>query len=60
MKTIKQIDFTEALERTRKGEKVYAVDLFTNKTPATRLFKNLSIGDALKNEYVYQVVEEGE
>lgn len=60
MRTIKQIDFTEALERTRKGEKVYAVDLMTNKTPTTKLFKNLLIGDALKTEYIYQIVEEVE
>ena len=58
MRRIKQIDFTEALERARKGENVYAVDFKTNKAPTTKLFKNLVIGDALTTDYIYQIVEE--
>lgn len=60
MKKIKQIEFSEALERARNGEAVYAVEIKTNKAPTTKLFKNLAIGDALKTDYIYQIVEEAE
>lgn len=58
MKKIRQIEFSEAIERTQKGEPVYAVELKANKVPTTKLFKNLAIGDALKTDYIYQIVEE--
>lgn len=56
MKTVKQISFEEAIELTRKGELVYAVNL--KEKPVTKLFRNLVIGEALETDYVYQVVEE--
>ena len=58
MKKIKQIEFSEALERTRNGEQVYAVEIKANKAPTTKLVRNLTIGDALKTNYIYQIVEE--
>lgn len=54
---IKQIDFTEALERTRNGEKVYALDI-TGKTPMIKRFKTLVIDIALNTDYVYVIAEE--
>jgi hypothetical protein len=54
-----QINFEEALERTRHGENVYVLDVTSNK-PTLRLFKRLTIDEAVKNEnkFVLQVVEE--
>lgn len=58
MLTVKQIDFNEALERTRKGEKVFAVDI-SKAAPSTKLFRNLTIDEAVKksNTLIYQIVE---
>lgn len=56
MRTVKQISFEEALERTRNGETVYAVNL--KEKPVTKLFRNLVIGDAIETDYIYQVVIE--
>lgn len=58
MKTVKQINFEEALERTRNGETVYAVNLKVKEKPVTKLFRNLVIGDAIETDYIYQVVIE--
>lgn len=59
MLTVKQIDFNEALDRTRKGEKVFAVDI-SKAAPSTKLFRNLTIDEAVKksNALIYQIVEE--
>ena len=57
-KRLNQIDFTEALERARKGERVYATDLSGEKTITVRLFRCLAIGDAIQTNYIYMVVEE--
>lgn len=60
-KKLIQIDFNEALKRAEKGERVYATDLSgQNKSLSMKLFNRLEIGDALKTDYVYQVVEEVE
>lgn len=56
-KKLIQIDFNEALERTRNGEKVYAIDI-TGKTPTIKRFKNLVIDIALNTDYVYIIIEE--
>lgn len=59
MLTVKQIDFNEALDRTRKGEKVFAVDI-SKAAPSTKPFRNLTIDEAVKksNALIYQIVEE--
>lgn len=58
MKKIRQIDFNEALELVRNGERVYATDLSGEKSLSMKLFSRLEIGAAIKNDYVFQVVEE--
>lgn len=61
MKSLKQIDFNEALERTRKGEKVFVTNI-SKDSPTVRLFKKLTIEEALRHNenLVYQTVEEGD
>ena len=58
MKNIKQIDITEALELTKKGEKVYVISF--GKAPIIKSFNNLSVGDVLKedNGYMFVIFEE--
>lgn len=56
-KKLIQIDFNEALERTRNGEKVYAIDV-TGKTPIIKRFKTLVIDIALNTDYIYTIIEE--
>lgn len=58
MKKLKQIDFNEALERARKGEEVYAVDLNSNKSPVTKLFRRLTISEVIKDDLIFEIVEE--
>jgi len=59
MKNVKQITFDEALERTRAGEIVYAIDTKKN-LPRLKQFKMLSIGEVVINadNYIYQIWEE--
>ena len=59
MKRLIQIDFNEALERTRKGDKVYVVNI-GKPAPTTRLFKKLTIEEAVEHsdDIVFQIVEE--
>lgn len=59
MKKLIQISFMEALEYASKGVKVYATDL-EGKSLTMKLFNRLEIGDALKTDYIYQIVEEVE
>lgn len=59
MKILKQIDFNEALERARKEERVYAIDLGSDKKVTVKLFNRLEMYDALTNDnYIYAIVEE--
>ena len=57
-KKIKQIDITEALERAKKGDKVYV--LTGENKPIVKQFNNLSVGDVFKDssEYIFFVIEE--
>ena len=57
-KKIRQIDFNEALEITRKGGKAFVITA-SNK-PVIRSFSALSIGTALndKSESILVVIEE--
>ena len=59
-KKIRQIDFSEALEITRKGEKVSVITA-SNK-PTIKNFSALSIGEVLneKSESILVVFEEVE
>lgn len=57
MKKLKEIDFNEALDRIRKDERVYAVDLTTDKI-TTKLASRLEVGDMLRNNYTFLVMEE--
>lgn len=54
---LKEIDFNEALERTRKGERVYAFDLSVDKI-TMKLFSRLEISEVVSNGYSYYIVEE--
>lgn len=58
-KTMRQIDFNEALKRTQNDEAVYVMDIKTEK-PSLKLFKRLTIEDAVKNAktYIFQIIEE--
>lgn len=57
MKQLKQIDFNEAFEFTRQGERVYAFDLSADKI-TMKLFSRLEISETVNREYSYYVVEE--
>lgn len=59
-KKLKEIDFNEALERVKNGERIYATNLSGEKSLTLKLFSRLEIGDAVKNDYVYLIVEEVE
>lgn len=54
---LKEIDFNEALERTRKGERVYAFDLSADKI-SMKLFSRLEISEAVSKDYSFYIVEE--
>lgn len=57
-KNIKQIDVTEALERTRNNKTVYV--LVFGKTVTVKKFNKLPVGEVLTdNEYIFFVIEEG-
>ena len=57
-KKIRQIDISEALEISKKGEKVYVIT-FAGK-PIIKSFNNMSVGDVLNenSEYIFIVFEE--
>lgn len=59
MRNIKQIDITEALELTKKGETIYVIT-FGSKTPIIKTFNKLSVGDVLSddNGYMFVIFEE--
>lgn len=57
MKRLKQVDFNEALELTRKSERVYAFDLSADKI-TMKLFSRLEISEAVSKDRAYYVVEE--
>ena len=54
---LKEIDFNEALERTRKGERVYAFDLSADKI-SMKLFSRLEISETVTKDYSFYIVEE--
>lgn len=54
---IKQIDFSEALDRVRKGEKVFVMKV--SGKPVVKLFKYVSIEDALDCEKSILFIFEG-
>ena len=56
-RTLREIDFNEALERTRKGERVYAFDL-TKDTLTVKHFGRLALSEAVSKDYSFYVVEE--
>lgn len=58
MRTLKQIDFNEALDRVKNGERVYAVDLSTDNKITMKLFNRLEIFDAIRGDYTYVIAEE--
>lgn len=58
MRNLKQIDFNEALDRARSGERVYAVDLSAENKLTMKLFNRLEIADALRSDYTYMIAEE--
>ncbi len=55
---IKQIDITEALELTKKGDKVYVISF--GKIPVIKSFNKLSVGDVLADNsgYIFVIFEE--
>lgn len=59
IKTFKTLEFFEAVERSKYGEKVYAIDFNANK-PIVKLFSKLTVDDAINNEndLVFAIVEE--
>lgn len=54
---LREIDFNEALERTRKGERVYAFDLSAERLSA-KLFERLEISETVTKDYSFYIVEE--
>ena len=56
-KKLIQIDFDEALKRTRNDERVYAFDLSQENKVTVYLFNRLDIGRVLSREYFFAVVE---
>lgn len=56
MRKIKQIDFNEAIELTRAGKQVLALTVV--KKPSVKAFRNLLIGEAIRGDYIFQLVEE--
>ena len=57
-KTIKQITFEEAVELTRDNKAiVYTVGGMPTK-PSTKIFKNLTIADALAPDQIFYIFEE--
>ena len=58
IKTIKQITFEEAVELTRDNKViVYTVGGIPTK-PSTKVFKNLTIADALAPDQIFYIFEE--
>ena len=58
LKTIKQITFEEAVELTRDNKTVvYAVGGIKTK-PTTKVFKNLTVADALMPDQIFYIFEE--
>lgn len=57
MKQLKQINFEEAIEHVRRGEKVYATNLSAAK-PQISNFSSLTIAAVLNRDYIFQIVEE--
>ena len=57
-KKIRQIDITEALESSKKGEKVYVIP--STDKPTIKIFNNMSVGEVLKDDsdYIFIVFEE--
>ena len=55
---IRQIDFTEAMELTRSGKKVFVIT--DPEKPSIKQFKKLAIGEALcdNGKYIFVVFEE--
>lgn len=56
-KTLKHIDFNEALERVRNGERVYAFDLSSERL-TLKLFNRLEVSETIKTDYAYFIVVE--
>jgi hypothetical protein len=56
-KTIKQVDFNEAIELTKAGEQVLAITVI--KKPSIKAFRNLLISEAVSGNYIFQCVEGG-
>lgn len=56
-KTIKQLDFNEAVELTKAGEQVLAITVI--KKPTIKAFRNLLISEAISGNYIFQYIEGG-
>lgn len=59
MRKLTQISFSEAIERAKQGEEVFAVDMKV-RTPKMSEFGNMRIKDAIEKDVVFQIVEEDE
>lgn len=58
-KQFKTIDFSEAVERLKRGDLVYAIDFNATK-PIVKQFSKLTVEDAVNNEndLVFAIVED--
>lgn len=59
-KTVKQIDISNALERVKKGDKVFAISFGQNGKVIIKNFNKLEVGDVLvdDSEYIFVVFED--
>ena len=58
LKTIKQITFEEAVELTRDNKTVVYSIAGTSTKPTTKVFKNLTVADALAPDQIFYIVGE--